>query len=66
MPRTARKTTAWTQSTGHAPTTDPAQAITEEIVALLEAGTVPWQQPWRGVGVPRRHEGTPYKAPVHY
>ena len=40
---------------------DPAQAITEEIVAPLEAGTVPWQQPWRGIGVPRRHEGTPYK-----
>ena len=41
---------------------DPAQAITEEIIALLEAGTVPWQQPWRSIGVPRRHEGTPYKG----
>ena len=41
---------------------DPAQAITEEIVALMEAGTVPWQQPWRSIGVPRRHEGTPYKG----
>ena len=41
---------------------DPAQAITEEIIALMEAGTVPWQQPWRSIGVPRRHEGTPYRG----
>ena len=61
MPRTARKTTARNAKTA-APKIDPAQAITEEIIALIEAGTVPWQQPWFSIGAPRRHEGTPYKG----
>ena len=30
------------------------QRVTARLLALLEAGTVPWQQPWdRRVGVPR-------------
>ena len=61
MPRTARKTPARNAKTA-APKIDPAQAITEEIVALIEAGTVPWQQPWFSIGAPRRHEGTPYRG----
>ena len=60
MPRTVRKTPARTAKTA-APKIDPAQAITEEIIALIEAGTVPWQQPWFSTGAPRRHEGTSYK-----
>ena len=27
--------------------------ITQQIVAQLEAGTVPWRQPWRTPGVPK-------------
>ena len=54
MPRTKRNTP--TQKP------DPAQAITDEIIALLEAGTVPWSQPWRSVGQPLRHCGTPYRG----
>ena len=61
MARTARNTTRRTK-TDAAPRIDPAQAITQEIIALMEAGTVPWQQPWRSIGVPLRHEGTPYKG----
>jgi antirestriction protein ArdC len=61
MPRTERKTPTRKTKTA-APKTDPAQAITEEIIALIEAGTVPWQQPWFSVGAPRRHEGTPYRG----
>ena len=62
MPRIARRTTTRPTKTEAESRPDPAQAITEEIIALLEAGTVPWQQPWRSIGVPRRHEGTPYKG----
>jgi hypothetical protein len=40
MPRTARKTPARNAKTA-APMIDPAQAITEDIIALIEAGTVP-------------------------
>lgn len=61
MPRTARKTATRTK-TDAAPRLDPAQAITEEIIALMEAGTVPWQQPWFSIGVPRRHESTAYRG----
>ena len=43
---------------------DPAQAITDEIVALLEAGTLPWRRPWRiaGGGVPLRANGQGYRG----
>lgn len=61
MPRTTRKTSTC-QTKGDRPKIDPAQAITDEIIALLEAGTVPWQQPWFSAGAPLRHEGTPYKG----
>ena len=43
---------------------DAAQSITDEIVALLEAGTLPWRRPWRiaGGGVPLRVGGEPYRG----
>ena len=43
---------------------DAAQSITDEIVALLEAGTMPWRRPWRiaGGGVPLRHNGESYRG----
>ncbi|WP_242417100.1 ArdC family protein [Sphingomonas panni] len=44
-------------------TRDIAAAITDTIIAKLEAGTVPWQRPWSVTGEggrPLRHEGTPY------
>ena len=43
---------------------DAAQAITDEIVALLEAGTMPWRRPWRiaAGGVPLRHNGESYRG----
>ncbi len=42
---------------------DPAQEITNELVALLEKGTMPWR-PWKisGGGVPLRHTGEPYQG----
>ena len=59
MARTARKTTHGTK-----PKLDPAQEITNEIVALLEKGDLPWRQPWRtaGGGVPLRHGGEGYRG----
>jgi len=40
------------------------QAVTDRIVAMLEAGTRPWSQPWaaQGGGRPLRHDGTPYRG----
>ena len=37
---------------------DAAQVITDEIISLLEKGTVPWRRPWKiaGGGVPLRHK----------
>ncbi|MDO5757326.1 MAG: zincin-like metallopeptidase domain-containing protein [Rhodobacterales bacterium] len=43
---------------------DAAQAITDEIIGLLEKGTVPWRRPWKiaGGGVPLRHNGEGYRG----
>ncbi|MDO5758517.1 MAG: zincin-like metallopeptidase domain-containing protein [Rhodobacterales bacterium] len=43
---------------------DAAQAITDEIIGLLEKGTVPWRRPWKiaGGGVPLRHNGESYRG----
>ena len=42
------------------------QAVTDRIVAMLEAGTRPWAQPWGAPGSsgirPLRHDGTPYRG----
>jgi antirestriction protein ArdC len=59
MPRANRKTPRSTH-----PKADAAQLITDEIVALLEKGTLPWRRPWRiaGGGVPLRHGGEGYRG----
>src|SRR5436190_1166748 len=31
---------------------DVYQIVTDRIIALLEQGTVPWQQPWTEAGIP--------------
>ena len=43
---------------------DAAQTITDEIIALLEKGTMPWRRPWTiaGGGVPLRHSGERYQG----
>ena len=43
---------------------DPAQEITNEIIGLLEKGTMPWRRPWKiaGGGVPLRHNGECYQG----
>ena len=43
---------------------DAAQAITDEIVTLLEQGTMPWRRPWRiaGGGIPLRANGEGYRG----
>ncbi|MFN0183057.1 MAG: ArdC family protein [Aquabacterium sp.] len=41
------------------------QVVTDRIIAMLEAGTRPWHQPWAaapGQGRPRRVDGTPYRG----
>jgi len=40
------------------------QIVTDRIVAMLEAGTRPWSQPWAssGGGRPLRHDGQPYRG----
>lgn len=40
------------------------QIVTDRIVAMLEAGTRPWSQPWAasGGGRPLRFDGTPYRG----
>ncbi|WP_375262512.1 ArdC family protein [Palleronia sp.] len=43
---------------------DPAQEITNEIIGLLEKGTMPWRRPWKiaGGGVPLRHNRERYQG----
>jgi antirestriction protein ArdC len=31
---------------------DVYQIVTDRIIELLEAGTVPWKKPWAGAGLP--------------
>lgn len=40
------------------------QIVTDRIVAMLETGTRPWNQPWAatGGGRPLRHDGKPYRG----
>ncbi|MEL6426920.1 MAG: zincin-like metallopeptidase domain-containing protein, partial [Pseudomonadota bacterium] len=47
-----------------APKADPATAISDEIIAILERGTLPWRQPWVGGGspLPLRACGEPYRG----
>ncbi len=55
-----RKTTGKTSN----PKFDPAAAITNDLIKIIERGTLPWRQPWKGgaAPVPLRHCGTPYKG----
>lgn len=57
MPRKTKKKTATA-------TFDPAAAITNDLIAIIERGTLPWRKPWKGgaAPVPLRHCGTPYQG----
>jgi antirestriction protein ArdC len=47
------------------PLADVYQRVTDAIVAQLEAGVRPWQQPWGANGTmhrPLRHNGVPYRG----
>ena len=44
---------------------DIHQHVTDKIVAALEAGVKPWEQPWRSLGGslrPLRFNGEPYRG----
>ncbi|MCK4717771.1 MAG: DUF1738 domain-containing protein, partial [Thermoplasmata archaeon] len=38
------------------------EVITDQIIGLLEKGTVPWRKPWTGGGLPRNINGRPYRG----
>lgn len=57
---TTRKPARKPKSTGSADTV--YEMITERMVALLEAGTVPWRKPWTGHSAPRNIEGHAYRG----
>lgn len=46
------------------PKFDPAATITNDLIRIIERGTLPWRQPWRGGAAPTplRHCGTPYQG----
>ena len=58
------RTTRNTPPRSAKPKLDPAREITDEIVALLEKGTMPWRRPWRtaGGGVPLRYGDEGYRG----
>src|SRR3546814_10922860 len=42
---------------------DIYQAVTDDILAMLEAGTKPWVNPWSGgPTIPLRHNGVAYRG----
>ncbi|GAA5063585.1 zincin-like metallopeptidase domain-containing protein [Erythrobacter westpacificensis] len=42
---------------------DLYQAVTDDILSMLEAGTKPWAKPWSGgASIPLRHNGIPYRG----
>src|SRR3546814_6493795 len=42
---------------------DIYQAVTDDILAMLEAGTKPWVKPWSGgPPIPLRHNGVAYRG----
>src|SRR3546814_9744390 len=42
---------------------DIYQAVTDDILAMLEAGTKPWVKPWSGgPTIPLRHNGVAYRG----
>ena len=46
------------------PKFDAAQAITDDLIRVIERGTLPWRKPWRGGGdaTPLRHNGEAYQG----
>jgi len=46
------------------PKFDPAACITNELIAIIERGTLPWRKPWRvgGANQPLRVNGEPYSG----
>lgn len=46
------------------PKFDASQAITNELIRIIERGVLPWRQPWTiaGSGQPLRHTGEPYQG----
>lgn len=39
------------------------EMVTEQVIGMLEAGTVPWRTPWRTAGMPRSmNGGRPYRG----
>ena len=46
------------------PRFDPAQAITDELIRIIERGTLPWRKPWHvgGASSPLRQNGEPYQG----
>ncbi|CAN7653371.1 zincin-like metallopeptidase domain-containing protein [Phenylobacterium sp. LjRoot225] len=70
---TKARTTSKTSKTSKAKRVAPAeterfdvhQHVTDKIIAALEAGTKPWEQPWRSLGGslrPLRFNGEPYRG----
>lgn len=46
------------------PKFDPALSITNELIAIIERGVLPWRRPWKvpGARLPLRHTGEPYQG----
>lgn len=38
------------------------EIVTDQVVTALEAGTVPWKQPWTAANQPRNAEGRLYRG----
>ncbi|SEK07037.1 Antirestriction protein ArdC [Sphingobium sp. AP50] len=60
----ARNTGKARKTTTSAARIDVYEEVTNQIVALLEAGTRPWSPRWASgaASLPLRHEGTPYRG----
>lgn len=60
----ARNTGKARKTTTNAARIDVYEEVTNQIIALLEAGTRPWSPRWASgaASLPLRHEGTPYRG----
>ena len=46
---------------------DVYQIVTDKIIAMLEAGVVPWRKPWSSAGLPRNLvTKKPYRGINHF
>lgn len=42
---------------------DVYQAVTDEIIAMLDKGVCPWRRAWKAIGgIPRNYKGRPYRG----